>query len=155
MAAGEVVLLQRVCLGRGGHAVFWLCRHCDRGHRYGSLSCRLQARLLQRRAANRRHQRSPEGGLDHRDRQRIYRHRQAQARVTRLTRVTDQSSLSIASAASSPCGTLSSTPVESHTESALTLPAWPDMRPGVRLYCRICGRPGRLVNSFPRIPPRR
>src|SRR5437867_8002375 len=46
-----------------------------------------------------RSQRSPEGRLDHRDRQRQYRQRrQAQARVT------DQGSLSITSSASSRCG---------------------------------------------------
>ena len=47
--------------------------HCDRGQRYCSVACRPQARLQQRRCANCRHQRSPEGRLDHRDRQREYR----------------------------------------------------------------------------------
>ena len=51
-----------------------------------------QARLQQRRRANCRHQRSPEGRLDHRDRQREYRRRQPPVRA----RVTDQGSLSIA-----------------------------------------------------------
>jgi len=71
---GEVVLRQRVCFGC--QTVFWICQHCDRGHRYCSLACRTQARLQQRRRANCRHQRSPEGRLDHRDRQRQYRCRQ-------------------------------------------------------------------------------
>jgi len=92
---GEVALRQRVCYGGGCHAVFWICRHCDRGQRYCSPTCRAQARLQQRRDANCRHQRSPEGRLDHRDRQREYRRRHAQ------TRVTDQGSLSILSPASS------------------------------------------------------
>ena len=52
--------------------MFYLCRHCDRGQRYCSARCREKSRRLQRREANRRHQRSPEGRLDHRDRQRAY-----------------------------------------------------------------------------------
>jgi len=50
-----------------------VCTCCDRGQRYCSLPCREQARLRQRRAANGRHQRSIEGRLDHRDRQKRYR----------------------------------------------------------------------------------
>ena len=96
---GEVVLRQRVCRGSGCHAVFWICAHCDRGQRYCSLACRAEARLQQRRCANCRHQRSPEGRMDHRDRQREYRRRRAQARVT------DQGSLSIISPALCGCGT--------------------------------------------------
>jgi hypothetical protein len=33
---GEAVLRQRICLGQGCHAVFFICTHCDRGHRYCS-----------------------------------------------------------------------------------------------------------------------
>ena len=40
-----------------------------------------QARRHQRRAANRRHQQSPEGRLDHRDRQREYRQRAERRRA--------------------------------------------------------------------------
>ena len=49
---GEVVLRQRVCPAVGCHAVFWICRHCDRGQRYCSDHCRSQARRGQRRRAN-------------------------------------------------------------------------------------------------------
>jgi len=49
--------------------MFFICSHCDRGHRYCSHSCRFRTRLAQRREARRRHQRSLEGRLDHRDRQ--------------------------------------------------------------------------------------
>ena len=76
----EVVLRQRVC--RACNAVFVLCRSCDRGQRYCSPECRLPALRQQRRRANRRHQDSPEGRLDHRDRQRAYRKRCARRRVT-------------------------------------------------------------------------
>lgn len=80
--AGEGALRQRVCRGSGCRAVFWLCRYCDRGQRYCSPGCRAQARLQQHRSANCRHQSSPEGRLDHRDRQREYRRLHARARVT-------------------------------------------------------------------------
>ena len=59
-----------------------MCRSCDRGQRYCSDRCRQKARREQHRAANRRHQHSPEGRLDHRDRQREYRRRLVERRVT-------------------------------------------------------------------------
>lgn len=144
-ADGEVVLRQRVCGGTGDsgcHAVFWICQHCDRGQRYCSLACRLEARRCQRRSANSRHQRSPEGRLDHRDRQRAYRHR-AQAPVT------DQGSLSIPSPASSGCGTFRAIPIQPR------FPREPEKRAGLWLRCRLCGRGGRFVDPFPPIPKRK
>jgi hypothetical protein len=72
---GEVLLRLRVCFGNECRAVFFLCSRCDRGQRYCSLACRERARIEQRRRANPRHQQSPEGRLDHRDRQRAYRER--------------------------------------------------------------------------------
>jgi hypothetical protein len=65
--------------------LFFLCRSCDRGQGYCGLRCRVQGRRRGLRAANARHQRSPEGRMDHRDRQRGYRAR-------RRARVTDQGS---------------------------------------------------------------
>jgi hypothetical protein len=53
VARGEAVLRQRFCLGQGCHAVFFICTHCDRGHRYCSIPWREQARRQQRRSANR------------------------------------------------------------------------------------------------------
>ena len=58
---GEAVLRQRVCMGQGCHASFFICSHCDRGHRYCSDQYRQQARRQQRRRANSRHQQRPEG----------------------------------------------------------------------------------------------
>jgi hypothetical protein len=69
----EVILRPRPCLSCG--RIFSICRSCERGQRYCGVPCRRRARLRQRRAANRRHQQSPEGRLDHRDRQRSYRAR--------------------------------------------------------------------------------
>lgn len=105
---GEVILRQRVCRGSGCHAVFWICPHCDRGQRYCSLACRAEARLQQRRCANCRHQRSPEGRMD-------------QARVT------DQGSLSIISPALCGCGTSGTT---------RTAQNWPAQQPVWRGHVR-------------------
>ena len=147
---GEVVLRQRVCRAQTCLAVFWLCLHCDRGQRYCSLACRNGARLRQRRRANLRHQRSPEGRLDHRDRQQAYRDRQSQRRVT------DQGSVSITSPASSECEPVIVLAAAASTKSERTLRhARPETRPGVWQCCRICGRPGRLVDTSPRIFRRR
>ena len=102
-----------------------------------------QSRLRQHQAANRRHQRSPEGRLDHRDRQRAYRCRQF------LRRVTDQGSQIL----------------ESHPPSeggkAVTMPAVVPLRVrrldrrSIGLCCMVCGRTGRLVDPFPRTSSRR
>jgi hypothetical protein len=149
-AHSEVVLLQRICLGAGCHAVFWICPHCDRGHRYFSASCRTAARRRQRRNANRRHQQSDEGRLDHRDRQRDYRHRRKAARVT------DPGSLPIASAASSQCGHDECEPASTSAYAPLR---WGHRNAGRQpdgwLCCQVCGRVGRFVNPYPRIPKRR
>jgi hypothetical protein len=91
--AAEVVLRQRVC--RCG-TTFYICRSCDRGQRYCSEHCRQKARREQCRKANRRHQQSLEGRLDHRDRQQLYRER------LRLGRVTDQGSLESCSSGTMP-----------------------------------------------------
>lgn len=90
---GEAVLRQRTCRRKDCYAIFFICSRCDRGHCYCSQECRRQARLNQRRCANRRHQRSGEGRLDHRARQRSYRRRRRAA----LARATDLSSFSIPS----------------------------------------------------------
>ncbi len=142
---GEVVLRQRACLGQECHSVFFICSHCDRGHRYCSARCREQARRQQRQCANKRHQQSPEGRLDHRDRQRKYRCRRRQTQ----SRVTDQGSLSIVSPALFDCG----------DADAINHPAVPRTRPERQpqlwLRCRICGRMGRFIDPFPRIPRQR
>jgi hypothetical protein len=80
--AGELVLRLRPCVFC--HALFVICRSCDRGQRYCNGWCRFSAWREQRRQANRRHQRSPEGRADHRDRQQAYRKRCAQRRWAAL-----------------------------------------------------------------------
>jgi hypothetical protein len=142
---GEVLLRLRVCFGNECRAVFFLCSRCDRGQRYCSLACRERARVEQRRRANRRHQQSPEGRLDHRDRQRAYRercrHRALQASLT------DQGSLSTVCPASSGCGKPTSRTLLPHWPAKH---CWTDTREWLR--CRICGRAGRFIDPFPHLP---
>ena len=78
----EAGLRDRRCryCGRG----FAVCSACERGQVYCSEGCRRWGRTLSLRAARSRHQRSEEGRLDHRDRNRALRARRA--------RVTEQSS---------------------------------------------------------------
>ena len=82
MVEPRIVLRQRICRCASCRKLFHICRPCDRGHGYCSQACRLRQRRQQCRAANRRHQQSPEGRADHRDRQRAYRKRLCAARVT-------------------------------------------------------------------------
>ena len=84
--AGEVPWRQLFCRGAGCGAMFYICNSCYRGQVYCGEGCRHRMRREQRRRANRRHQQSREGRLDHRDRQRAYRER------CRLRRVTDHTS---------------------------------------------------------------
>jgi len=133
---------QLVCHFPPCGTVFYLCRHCDRGQRYCSSRCREKSRRLQRRQANRRHQQSPEGRLDHRDRQREYRQRQR-------ARVTDQSSLT-----ASPRENLTVRPLREPVDAA-SVPDL-DLSPGTSrltgpsgwVVSQICGRRGRWINPF-------
>ena len=144
---GEVVLRPRVCRSQGCQTVFWICSHCDRGQRYCSPACRTETRRQQHRAANRRHQRSLEGRLDHRDRQRAYRQRHLPLVVT------DQGSLSVISPAPFGCGETITPPVAVPPPSELARRV--GRQPDLWLRCSICGRPGRFVDPFPQIPRRR
>ena len=97
MGTREEPLRQRICRGAVCGVVFWICRHCDRGHRYCGERCRQKKRRQQGRDANRRHQQSQEGRLDHRDRQRDYRER-CRRRVTDHTSAAPSGSDSIVTA---------------------------------------------------------
>ena len=152
---GEVILRQRLCRGSDCHAVFWICRRCDRGQRYCSPACQAKARRQQRRNANRRHQQSPEGRQDHRDRQQEYRRRRS-----RFARVTDQASTSASAPSNMPAwdtrSARTATPVGSSAIAArrLALPVlWrcPENKRPPFLCCICCGRPGRFVDPFPTI----
>ncbi len=146
-AGHELEFRRRVCNLAACRAVFFICRHCDRGHRYCRSSCRLQARHQQLRDANRRHQQSEEGRLDHLDRQHQYlcRRRCANSHQQELSpvqadapqpppheqavsaRLTDQGSLAIPWSGK--------------------IQRWDETTP---VRCRFCGRAGRFVNPYPR-----
>ena len=51
MGTREAPLRQRFCRGADCGAVFWICRHCDRGHRYCCARCRQKASALSRIAS--------------------------------------------------------------------------------------------------------
>jgi len=121
----QIPFRQRLCRGPACGSVFYVCRPCDRGQRYCSERCREQARREQRREANLRHQRSEEGRLDHRDRQREYRRRLAAQRVT------DQGS------------------GEEECASILPLLLLPPVEAvGGGVMCCVCGRRGTLIDPF-------
>lgn len=149
---GEVVFRQRVC--RGCNAVFCICRSCDRGQRYCSPECRIPALRQQRRCANRRHQHSPEGRLDHRDRQREYRKRCAQRGVT------DRSSPALTSPGNiSACYPgLTKTAMRVADVAAFlgcrglaTSRGYSAKHSAGLLRCVVCGRCGRFVDPFPSV----
>ncbi len=125
LAAEQIPLRQRLCRSPVCGAVFYVCRPCDRGQRYCSDRCRDKARREQRRAANRRHQGSPEGRLDHRDRQREYRQRLVALRVT------DQGSETRTDFISLP------------SPSLLLVEGC-----GSEVFCCVCGRRGTLIDPF-------
>lgn len=151
--AAGTALRQRFCRWIECGALFWICRRCDRGQQYCSDRCRYKGRRCQRRQANRRHQQSPEGRLDHRDRQRVWRqHRKA--------RVTDQPSpsrfpcASVARPDQTPCnsgpaealndplrnaGFRWNIPISSYLQSIISAPM---------PVCIICGCLGRFINPF-------
>jgi len=126
----RAVLLHRICAWPQCQSVFYICSHCDRGHRYCSDECRERARLQQQRCANRRHQGSVAGRLDHRDRQSSYRQRKRLL----MARVTYHTSPS------------TSVPAEwSQERTSAVAPATAmadDLKPQPRFWrcCRICGR---------------
>jgi hypothetical protein len=110
--------------------IFYLCRRCDRGQMYCRAWCRHEARRRSIRAAGARHQTSPEGRLDHRDRQRAYR-----ARLKSLSlRVTHQGSRHASS----------SLKVPAETEPRVPMVSQGGKFDGV-VSCAACGAPGCFV----------
>ena len=76
------LLRLKICNSPECRASFTICISCDRGQRYCSESCRDSMRRRQRRAADNRYQRTEQGRLAHRCRQRRYRQRPVAAAVT-------------------------------------------------------------------------
>ena len=131
MAGGKQLrFYERRCHAHACGALFYICRSCYRGQRYCSEGCRQRTRREQKRGANRRHQQSPEGRLDHRDHQRAYRQRQMARRVT------DQGS-----ATQLPSGSITQRdPIELK----------PGRRELKRVCCLVCRRRGEFIEMFKR-----
>lgn len=146
----EVVFRHRIC--RGCNAVFSICRSCDRGQCYCSSGCRLPALREQRRRANRRHQASIEGRLDHRDRQRAYRKRCAQRRVTDTSSPALTSPGNISAWHPGSATTSLHAALTAFSQGFAALPIHRSQQPNQQpslFRCVVCGRPGRFVDPFP------
>ena len=134
--AAEVELRRLFCRGSGCGVMFYICRSCYRGQVYCGDECRRRMRRQQKRRANRKHQDSPEGRLDHRDRQRAYRER------CRLRRVTDHTS----------AGRARSGKIKKPlTETGISTPSaeladdrsrFGRLQAAIRPVCIVCGRRG-------------
>ena len=134
--AGEVVWRQLFCRGSGCGAMFYICGSCYRGQVYCGDECRRRMRRQQMRRANRKHQDSPEGRLDHRDRQRVYR------KKCRLRRVTDHTS-----AGRTRSGNIEEPLTETGIRPSVAggfhdRPRFGRPRTAIRRVCIVCGRVG-------------
>jgi hypothetical protein len=144
---------QRFCRATGCGARFFLCRACDRGQRYCSAACRVQARTQQLRRARQRHQRSRAGRFDHRDRQRAYRRRLA---VRRHATVTTSATVAAATPPTPPLENVTdhaSATKPTSGQVRVSVWRWPDFPAAARtahgvLVCRWCGRVGHWLNPF-------
>ena len=143
--ARDVVLRQLFCGGAGCGLVFYICSSCYRRQVYCGDRCRRKARRQQRRAANRRHQHSREGRLDHRDHQRAYRERLR--RVTDHTSAGNGRSVKIEEPSKK---TGMSTPL---AEGLQDQPRFERLQSAIRPVCILCGRGGRV--GVKRIGPER
>lgn len=118
---------------------FFICSSCYRGQAYCSPACRDRARRDQCRVARRRHQASPEGRLDHRDRQRAFRRRQAdRARQGAQKSVTDHTSTP-----PRPSAMIAPRPMTSLYKASL-----PPTKVSEGLFCRFCGRRGEFLAPY-------
>ena len=144
MADCLIVFRLRVCRASGCGCLFWICRRCDRGHRYCSDRCRQETRRRQRREANRRHQQSLEGRLDHRDRQRAYR-RRCRERVTDQGRRHDRTLVRMALVDSL---RFSLPGKEGEPRKERYVPSPFDRRRHFRARCVLCGRSGDWIDPF-------
>jgi hypothetical protein len=135
--------------------VFAICSHCDRGHVYCGPSCSEGARRDSLRRARRRHRRSPEGRLDHRDRGRERRQRRRlEARVGDHPSATPEPTVKL-SAALDPSGISSEgTPAErvekvENPDAPGPVPVVPSSPALWARRCRVCGRLGRWFRTAP------
>lgn len=145
-----IEIRRRVCRFRGCGRIFYICRSCDRGQCYCCDEHRHQARLEQRRQANRKYQQNRAAKLDHAARQRAYIHRQSQ-KVTGQGRENAISSVTIESALTSIHLTKSpkqKAPEASHGESKLISAS--QKGSSSLVFCIVCGRSAWWPAPLPR-----
>jgi len=140
--SGEVVLYQLFCNLPECGAMFHICRHCYRGHKYCSETCRAKARRRQMDEARLRYRRTQEAKLDQRDRQRRWRLRRGAKNS-----VMDQGSPSV-----------KNTPPSRSRECTARRPfQWAAVIAALKNglahifgapYCVICGYTDKFVNPF-------
>ena len=136
--------------------LFAICSHCDRGHVYCGPPCSLGARRDSLRRARRRHRRSPEGRLDHRDRERA-RRRRKQLFVPRVgdhPSATASPEIKLAPALDpSGISTLETPTPQVETveiqDAPRSLPVAASSRVARDRHCRVCGSPGRWFRTAP------
>lgn len=135
----EVVFRQLVCRWPDCGATFVICRSCYRGQAYCNERCRVKGRRQRRREANRRHQQTCEGRLDHRDRQRAYRQRRRGHRVTDTSSRLRLDSASILQPRSqrSEMGSKDRAEEDEYADIG-----------GVGLVCIVCGRSPGFIDPF-------
>jgi hypothetical protein len=138
---------QALCRAEGCGEVFYVCSRCDRGQVYCSVHCREESRRRRHREANRRYQRSPEGRLDHRARQVVYRKQQADRRRYAEKSVTDHSSPTPTVHASMGATELIPRAAAAARLAACPRPNWVRRRANP-VQCRFCGCSGHFVNPF-------
>ena len=135
---------------------FAICSQCDRGHVYCGPPCSLGARCDSLRRARRRHRRSPEGRLDHRDRERARRLRKrfSVARVGDHPSATPSPEIKLDPALDPSGISTVETPAKrgEPVEIQDAPRAFPSTSPS-RIVgdrrCRICGSPGRWFRTAP------
>ena len=133
--AREVAWCQLFCRGSGCGVMFYICGSCYRGQVYCGDECRRRMRHEQMRCANQKHQKSLEGRLDHRDRQRAYREK------CRL-RVTDHTS-----ARRTRSGNIKKPSMKTEIDPSLAQkfhdrPRFRRPQTAIRPVCILCGRVG-------------
>jgi hypothetical protein len=148
----ELEIRQRVCRGPECGKVFYICRSCDRGQRYHDYACGHQARLEQRRNANRTYESSFAAKLDRCARQQAFRNR-LKAKLQKVTgqcRETGSTSVSIDSAMM--IRFMSKNP-ESQVFHAKLIPFPVAQKTGSGLVsCIVCGRSVFWTASSSRLP---
>ena len=132
---GQVILYLFLCVGcRRG--LFAICESCYRGQRYCGRGCSRRTRLGNHRTANRIHQDTFNGRMDHARRQAAYRERWAQAQI-----VTDQGSQAPTSLSTVPGSLVSA------MDGVAVVPNLAGSIKDGWLVCMVCGQAGPVIDS--------